>query len=235
MKQELTSKIMVDLIKVTKSFPPDVTALIDISITVDRGEMFFLVGSSGAGKTTLLKLICNVEIPTKGLVEVGGEDLSKLKPKQIQKLRQNIGVAYQGFKLLPERTVAQNIAIAMEVSYKRKAVIDNRIKDLLLRLDLEDKHTTRVGDLSRGEQQRVGIARSVANNPDLILADEPTGNLDAETTGRVMDLYRQCNNAGATVIIATHDESIYKDTPHRVMELRGGRKISLTSMDSFSS
>ncbi len=229
MKGEVTTRVMVDLIKVTKFFPPDVTALIDISVSIQRGEMFFLVGASGAGKTTLLKLICNVEEPSKGLVEVAGEDLSKLKPRQIQKLRQRIGVAYQGFKLLPERTVAQNIAIAMEVAYKRKAVIVNRIRDLLLRLDLEDKHDTRVRDLSRGEQQRVGIARSVANNPELILADEPTGNLDGETTGRVMELYRQCNQSGATVIIATHDESIYTHTTHRVMELRGGRKISLTT------
>ena len=173
---------IVELIKVSKSYPPDIKALIDISMTVITGEMFFLIGMSGAGKTTLLKLICNMETPSNGLIEVSGQNIHRLKGKSLARLRQKIGVAYQDFKLLTDRTVAENIAIAMEVSYKKPPVISKRVKDLLAQLQLSDKHDTITGELSRGEQQRVTLARAVANSPTLILVDEPTGNLDATTT-----------------------------------------------------
>ncbi len=224
-KQINNNEVMADLIKVTKTFPPDVHALTDISLTVNKGEIVFLTGRSGAGKTTLLKMLCRIEQPTKGLVEVAGYDLSKLSRGKIQGLRRKIGIAHQDFKLLPNRTVAQNIAIAMEVSYLSSAIIRKRTKKLLDQLDLADKFGTMAMELSRGEQQRVTIARAVANNPDLILADEPTGNLDSETTGRVMDLFKQCNSRGATIIIATHDELIYKNTEHQVMELSQGHQV----------
>lgn len=221
----INKEVIADLIKVTKTYPPNVHALTDISLTVKRGEIIFLTGKSGAGKTTLLKLLCRVEKPTKGLVEVAGHDLSKLSRGNIQKLRRTIGIAHQDFKLLPNRTVAQNIAIAMEVSYKRSAVIRKRTKELLDQLGLADKYNTLAMELSRGEQQRVTIARAVANDPDLILADEPTGNLDNETTGKVMELFNQCNNSGATIIIATHDEQIYANTKHRILELSSGHHV----------
>ncbi len=224
-KKKKASMIMADIIKVTKTYPPNVQALADISLTVNKGEIIFLTGKSGAGKTTLLKLLCRIETPTKGLVEVAGYDLSKISRGNIQKLRRNIGIAHQDFKLLPNRTVAQNIAISMEVSYKRAAFIRQRTKKLLDQLDLADKYDTMALELSRGEQQRVTIARAVANDPKLILADEPTGNLDSETTGRVMDLFRECNSKGATIIIATHDETIYKNTNHQVMELHQGYHV----------
>ncbi|MDH4317687.1 MAG: ATP-binding cassette domain-containing protein, partial [Desulfobulbaceae bacterium] len=158
-----------------------------------------------------------------------GHDLSKLSNTKMQKLRRNIGTAYQDFKLLPERTVAQNIAITMEVAYKRPIYIRRRIQKLLDLLGLKDKYNTLASELSRGEQQRVTIARAVANEPELILADEPTGNLDSETTGRVMELFRECNKKGATLIIATHDESIYRRTKHRVMELYQGKQLVFDS------
>ena len=224
-----TSDVMVDIIKVTKSYPPNVHALIDVSLSVNKGEIVFLTGMSGAGKTTLLRLLSRIERQTKGLVEVGGCDLSKLSRSKMQKLRRKIGTAYQDFKLLPERTVAQNIAITMEVAYKRPVHIRKRIKKLLDQLGLQDKYNTPALELSRGEQQRVTIARAVANEPDLILADEPTGNLDNETTGRVMELFRECNKKGATLIIATHDESIYRNTNHRVMELYQGKQMFFDS------
>ena len=216
---------MVDLIKVTKTYPPDVHALIDISLTVRKGEIVFLTGKSGAGKTTLLKLLCRIEKPTKGLVEVAEHDFSKISRAKVQQLRRKIGIAHQDFKLLPDRTVAQNIAIAMEVSYQRAKVIKKQTKKLLDLLGLADKYETPALELSRGEQQRVTIARAVANNPDLILADEPTGNLDSETTKMVMNLFNDCNRRGATIIIATHDELIYKNTEHKVMELSQGRHV----------
>ncbi len=218
-------KVMIDLIKVSKMYPPKVEALADISITVNKGEILFLTGMSGAGKTSLLRLLCRREKPTKGFVEVAGEDLSKLSSRKIQKMRQNIGIAHQDFKLLPNRTVAQNIAISMEVSYKTPVHIRRRTKKLLSQLGLSNKINTLAGELSRGEQQRVTIARAVANEPELILADEPTGNLDSETTGLVMDLFNECNQKGATIVIATHDESIYKNTSHRIIELSQGYMV----------
>jgi len=214
---------MIEMIKVSKTYHPDVKALIDVSLTVATGEMFFLIGMSGAGKTTLLKLLCNMETPTNGLIEIGGKDIHKMRGKNLARIRQKVGVAYQDFKLLTDRTVAENVAISMEVSYKKPQHIKKRVRDLLDRLALSDKHDTITGELSRGEQQRVALARAVANSPTLILVDEPTGNLDATTTERVMHLLTSCNNSGATVVIATHDHSIYDRTQHRIMELRQGR------------
>lgn len=214
---------MVELIKVSKSYPPDVVALSNISLSIETGEMFFIIGKSGAGKTTLLKLISNMEPPNSGLIEVAGHDLRKMKGRKLAKLRQRIGVAYQDFKLLLDRTASENIAISMEVSYKQPSQIQKRVKYLLEQLQLSDKHDTVTGELSRGEQQRVTLARAVANSPALLLVDEPTGNLDAETTARVMKLLIKANKAGATVIIATHDETIFRRSKKRIMELRSGK------------
>jgi len=219
---------MVDLVKVSKIYLPDIQALSDVSLSVNRGEIIFLIGKSGAGKSTLLRLLSRMEKPTKGVVEVDGNDLGRLPRGRLQKLRRTIGFAFQDFKLLPDRTVAQNIAIAMEVSYTRSSVIRMRTKKLLHRLGLADKYNTPAAELSRGEQQRVSIARAISNNPGLILADEPTGNLDSETTQMVMDLLKQYNERGATIIIATHDESIYRNTSHRIIELREGRIVNGT-------
>jgi len=218
---------MVELIKVSKHYHPNIQALSEVSISIRTGEMVFITGRSGAGKTTFLKLLCKMERPTKGLVEVDGTDITRLRGKHLAKLRQEIGVAYQDFKLLTDRTVAENIAISMEVSYRTPNEIRQRIKVLLEELDLTDKHNSMTGDLSRGEQQRVTLARAVANSPKLILVDEPTGNLDSATTGRVMNMLSDLNNAGATVLIATHDHTIYRDVDNRLLELRGGQMHQL--------
>ena len=229
-KQNSPSSVetMIELIKVSKTYSPDVIALQNISVSIDSGEMFFIIGMSGAGKTTLLKLLCSMELPTKGLIEIGGQAINQLKGHKLARLRQKIGVAYQDFKLLTDRTTAENIAISMEVSYKKPQIIRRRVKDLLDQLALSDKHDTITGELSRGEQQRVTLARAIANSPTMILVDEPTGNLDATTTERVMKLLTKCNKAGATIVIATHDDSIYRHTTHRVMELRKGEIYSLS-------
>lgn len=225
MDKRKNKKSIVELVRATKIYTPDVVALEDISLSISYGEMVFLTGMSGAGKTTLLKLICGMENPDKGLVEVAGKDLNRIKGNEIPRLRQQIGMAYQDFKLLPDRTVAQNIAMAMEVSYENIRTIKKRVIELLQKLRLEHKHDAFAGKLSRGEQQRVTVARAVANSPKLILADEPTGNLDSKTTRIVMDLFEQCNISGATLIIATHDESIYKRSANRVLELHSGRLV----------
>jgi cell division transport system ATP-binding protein len=215
--------VMIDLIKVSKTYPPDVQALTDISLTIRRGEIVFLTGMSGAGKTTLLRLISRMEKPSKGMLDVAGFDLAKLAPGKIHLLRRRIGMAYQDFKLLPERTVADNVAIAMEVVYTPRATIERRTRELLEQLALSHKYMSRTSELSRGEQQRVSIARAVANGPEIVLADEPTGNLDGETTARVMELFHQLNRSGTTLLIATHDTSLYHPERDRVIELRFGR------------
>jgi len=223
-----SADIMVELIKVSKRYPPDVAALNSISLTIPRGEMLFVIGMSGAGKTTLLKLMATMEAPSNGLVEIAGGAVHDLPSGKLARLRQRIGVAYQDFKLLLNRTAAENISISMEVSYKKTQYITKRVRMLLDQLDLADKHSMIAGELSRGEQQRVTLARAVANSPSLILVDEPTGNLDAITTERVMRLLGSSHKAGATIVVATHDESIYSDSGCRVMELYKGNLAGIS-------
>jgi len=213
---------IVDIVKATKVYPPDIVAVQNVSLAVGKGELIFLTGMSGAGKTTLLKMICCIEQPNKGVIEVAGHDLGKIKQSEIQKLRRQIGVVYQDFKILPKQTVAENIAIPMEVMYRSPKEIRKRIDELLETLRITHKRNIQTGKLSRGEQQRVAIARAAANKPPLILADEPTGNLDPEVSGYVMELFEQLNKAGSTIIIATHDESIYRKSRHRQIELQHG-------------
>lgn len=226
MTSEIDSPIdtaLIDIVKVTKTYPPDIMALDEVSLSVGHGEMVFLTGVSGAGKTTLLKLLCFLENPTMGLIEMDKKDISKLSGHDLQKMRQHIGVAYQDFKLLAKQTVYQNIALAMEVRYENPKVIKQRVMELLSQLGLPDKIHTPAGKLSRGEQQRVSIARACANKPPLILADEPTGNLDPASTELVMDLFKHLNEEGATIIIATHDQTIYQKSNHRMVNLENGK------------
>ncbi|WP_240910074.1 cell division ATP-binding protein FtsE [Desulfopila sp. IMCC35008] len=224
MKDQLpvTERPMIEMIKVSKKYPPDVLALDNVSMSVARGELLYIIGQSGAGKTTLLKLISSMEPPTNGLIEISGIPVEKVRGNKLARLRQKIGVAYQDFKLLNDRTAAENIAISMEVSYKKPNIIDKRVRTLLDQLGLNDKHDTITGELSRGEQQRVTLARAVANSPTMVLVDEPTGNLDAITTQRVISVLKNAHKSGATVIVATHDESIYRNTSHRIIELQRG-------------
>lgn len=214
---------MIDLARVSKTYPPDIHALADVSLRIRRGELVFLTGMSGAGKTTLLRMLCGIDSPDKGYIEIAGCDLSRISGAEMQQLRRRIGVAYQDFKLLPDKTVAQNIAYSMEVSYRSRQFIRSQTERLLAELHLTDKYDAVAGRLSRGEQQRVSIARAVANEPELILADEPTGNLDDETTDLVMQLFRRCNENGATLLIATHDHSIYNYPGSKVIKIENGR------------
>jgi len=216
---------IIEFIKVNKIYPPDVIALRDISFSVKAGEMIFLTGISGAGKTTLLKLICALEHPTKGLVEVDGQDLAKASHKELQHTRQKIGMAFQDFKLLPRLTVYQNIAMPMEVTYTPQKTIRDRINYLLDQLNLNGKGDIKPEKLSRGEQQRVALARAAANYPPILLADEPTGNLDLENSKRVLRLFNQLNRAGTTLIIATHDQLIFEDHINQTLELSQGQLL----------
>ena len=222
---ETPGRSVVEFIKVTKVYPPDVVALQEVSLSIMRGEMLFLTGRSGAGKTTMLKLMCNIEAPTNGVVEVVGRNLSRVRPAGIQKMRQKIGVAYQDFRLLPKRTTLENIAMAMEVTYQSRQTIRHRVEELLEILGIADKRDRLAGKLSRGEQQRVALARAAANRPPLLLADEPTGNLDAKATEQVATLFNTLNAEGSTIVVATHDESLYRGTNHRVLRLVHGTLI----------
>jgi len=225
MKIKQNKAAFVEFIKVNKIYPPDVIALRDVSFAVKPGEMIFLTGRSGAGKTTLLKLICALECPTKGLVEVAGHDLGKISQRELQLLRQKIGMAYQDFKLLPKLTVYQNIAMPMEVSFTPNKTIIDRINYLLDLLNLNGKKDIKTDKLSRGEQQRVALARAAANYPPLLLADEPTGNLDHENAKLVIKLFDQLNRAGTTLIIATHDHSLYENHQAQTLELSQGQLV----------
>jgi len=213
---------LVDIVKVTKVYSPDIVVIQNVSLSVAKGELLFLTGMSGAGKTTLLKLICAIEQSTKGVVEVGGRDLAKTDPAEIQQLRQEIGVVYQDFKLLPKMTAFQNIAMPMEVTYRGQSQINSRVDELLEILQMSNKRDIQTAKLSRGEQQRVAIARAAANAPALLLADEPTGNLDQESSSLVMDLFEQLNREGTTLVIASHDESLYRNSDYRRVKLAHG-------------
>ena len=221
---------IIEFIKVNKIYSPDVIALRNISFSVKAGETIFLTGMSGAGKTTLLKLICALEHPTKGMVEVAGQDLAKTSHKELQHTRQKIGMAFQDFKLLPRLTVYQNIAMPMEVIYTPKKTIKDRISYLLDQLNLNGKEDIKPEKLSRGEQQRVALARAAANYPSILLADEPTGNLDLENSKRVLKLFRQLNRAGTTLIIATHDQLVFANQPSQTLELTQGQLLLKDSM-----
>ena len=216
---------IVEFVKVAKIYPPDIVALNGITFSLKKGTMLFLTGMSGAGKTTLLKLICAIEQPTSGLVEVTNRDMAKIHPKVLQKIRRKIGVAYQDFKLLPKLTVYQNIAMAMEVNFASKRIIRDRIKYLLDALNIHDKIDAIPEKLSRGEQQRVAIARAAANSPPLLLADEPTGNLDPTHSELVIKLFEELNNTGTTLIIATHDKSLYAGSSHQILDLSQGELV----------
>lgn len=223
-KDANSDTLLVELIKVEKVYPPDVVALQDISLSIFEKEIVFLTGRSGAGKTTLLNLICCLEKPSSGLIKIRGRDISQLTTRGVQRMRQKIGVAWQDFKLLEGQTVAENIAMAMEVTYTPKETITQRITELLVSLELMDKRNKPIAELSRGEQQRVALARAAANAPALLLADEPTGNLDATTTELVLNLFRQINREkGTTIIIATHDAALYQEAECRVVDLCNGK------------
>ncbi len=223
MNDTYSSTPLIDIVKVSKVYPPNIMALDNISLAIGRGEMVFLTGASGAGKTTLLKMLCFLEYPTKGIIEQDKKDVSKLSATDLQLMRQQIGVAYQDFKLLPKHTVYQNIALAMEVRYENPVKIKKRVLKLLNELGLSDKVHTPTNKLSRGEQQRVCLARACANRPVLLLADEPTGNLDSDSTAKVMTLLNKLHDAGTTLLIATHDEKIYQNTDHRIINIENGK------------
>ena len=217
---------MIQLFHVTKEYPGDGPALQDVTLEIEKGEFVFLTGPSGAGKSTLLKLIFCDEPATSGQLLLFGKNVAKIKPAAVPFVRRNIGVVFQDFKLLPQRTVAENVALPLEVRALADKEIRRRVKTLLRSVGLEHRADKFPPSLSGGEQQRVAVARALAADPLLLLADEPTGNLDPDRTIEVMELLSGANARGTTVVVATHDRSLLERYKRRVVALDRGRLVS---------
>jgi len=209
--------------QVTKVYEPDVAALRDVTFGMDKGEFVFVVGASGSGKSTLIRLLLKELEPTVGRIIVGGRDLSRLKRSQIPQLRRNIGCVFQDFKLLPSRTAADNVAYALKVQGESRASIRQKVPDVMNMVGLAHKMSSFPDELSGGEQQRVSIARAVVNHPPLLVCDEPTGNLDPDTSVGIMQLLYRINRAGTTVVMVTHDRELVDKMRKRVIALDEGR------------
>ena len=210
---------------VTKTYKDTVIALDDCNLEIGKGEFVFLVGPTGSGKSTLLRLLLKEEEPTRGDIYVAGKNIGKLSAWKVPFLRRNVGTVFQDFKLLPDKTVFQNVAFALEVIGKAKHVIDQRVPEILEIVGLGGKLNNYPDELSGGEQQRVAIARAFVNRPLIMLADEPTGNLDPATSVEIMKLLDRINRIGTTVIMATHDNAIVDAMRRRVIELENGKVV----------
>jgi cell division transport system ATP-binding protein len=217
---------VIQLFHVTKEYPGDGPALQDVTLTVEKGEFVFLTGPSGAGKSTLLKLIFCAEPASSGQLLLFGRNVAKIAPRAVPFVRRNIGVVFQDFKLLPQRTVAENVALPLEVRGLADQEIRRKVRGLLRQVGLEHRAEKFPPSLSGGEQQRVAVVRALAADPALLLADEPTGNLDPERTLEVMDLLYGANARGTTVVVATHDRSLLERYKKRVVALERGRLVS---------
>ena len=200
-------------------------ALDAVNINIERGDFAFLVGASGSGKSSLLRLVLREEVANDGQVLVLGENLSRISARRVPQLRRRIGVVFQDFRLLPNKTVAQNVAFTLQVIGRSRAFIDTSVPDVLNLVGLSEKANRWPNELSGGEQQRVAVARALVNKPDVLLADEPTGNLDPDTSSEIMRLLDRINLAGTTVVMATHDRSIVDRMQKRVIELSGGKLV----------
>jgi cell division transport system ATP-binding protein len=216
---------MIRMENVTKVYKGGSAALESISLDIQKGEFVFLVGPSGSGKSTMLRLLTKEEEPTSGRIWVAGKEINSLSSWKVPYLRRNIGSVFQDFKLLPRKTVRENVAFALEVIGRPRAIVRTQVPQILELVGLRNKMDSYPDQLSGGEQQRVSIARAFVNRPLILLADEPTGNLDPKTSTGIMRLLDRINRTGTTVVMATHDQSIVDSMRRRVVELEGGRLV----------
>src|SRR5215831_6419910 len=219
------SAAMILFDQVTKTYEPNIPGLVDVSLQIDKGEFVFLVGPSGSGKSTFIKLLLKELDVTSGNLIVGGRSLPKLKRSKIPILRRNIGCVFQDFKLLPNRNVYQNVAYALQVQGKSRSEIRKKVPDIIGLVGLADKSDRFPDELSGGEQQRVSVARAFVNHPPLLIADEPTGNLDPETSIGIMQLLYRINQTGTTVLVVSHDRDTVDKMQRRVIGLEAGRLV----------
>lgn len=207
---------------VYKKYTNGVVASNGISVTIKSGEFVYVVGPSGAGKSTFIKMMYRETVPSSGEVVFDGIDIAKLKQKEVPKLRRRIGVVFQDFKLLPNLTVYENIAFALEVIEEKPEDIRRKVTEVLNLVGLKQKARMFPNELSGGEQQRVSIARSIVNQPEIVIADEPTGNLDPDTSWDIMEVFEKINARGTTIIMATHNKEVVNTIRHRVIAIEGG-------------
>ena len=208
---------------VSKVYEPNVEALKDVSFVIEKGEFVFVVGASGSGKSTLIRLLLKEIEPTDGRIMVGGRDLTRLKRSKVPQLRRNVGCVFQDFKLLPNRTASENVAYALKVQGESKQSIRRKVPEVLNLVGLAHKMNSLPNELSGGEQQRVSIARAFVNHPPLLICDEPTGNLDPDTSVGIMQLLYRINRSGTTILMVTHDREMVDKMRKRVIALEDGR------------
>lgn len=226
---------MIEFKNVTKQYDNKTIALSDVNISIEKGEFVFVVGSSGAGKSTFLKLMMREEVPTSGTITVDGVELNKMKKRHIPKFRRKLGVVFQDFRLIPNMTVFDNVAFAMRVIGTKEKKIRRRVPYLLSLMGLSDKSRNYPRELSGGEQQRVALARALANNAEIIIADEPTGNVDPQMSYEIVDLLMRLNEAGTTVILVTHEHFLVRCFDKRVIILQKGAVVSDGALEELES
>lgn len=215
-------RTMIIMKDVHKTYPNGVTAINGIDVQINSGEFVYIVGPSGAGKSTFIRLIYREEVPSKGEIIINSQNVNDLKDREIPYLRRQIGVVFQDFKLLPRLTVYENVAFALEVIEESPQNIRNRVMEVLDLVGLKNKARSIPDELSGGEQQRVSIARAIANRPKILIADEPTGNLDPDTSWSIMRILEEINDRGTTVIMATHSKEIVNTIKKRVIAIENG-------------
>ncbi len=213
---------MIEFKEVSVVYDKDIVGLDNVSFKIEEGEFVFLVGKTGAGKSSAIKLLTGEIKPTSGDVIVDGIVVNRLKRRKIPYLRRAQGVVFQDFRLLPNKTVYENVAFAMEITGKKKKDIQRKVPKILSLVGLSERANNYPNEISGGEQQRVSIARALVNSPSLIIADEPTGNLDVETSAEVMNLFEEINKMGTTIVMVTHSEKIVNDMQRRVIQLENG-------------
>jgi len=214
---------MIEMQDVYKKYPNGVQAMDGINIKIKTGEFVYVVGPSGAGKSTFIKMMYREEKPTSGSIVIDGVNLSKLKENKVPILRRNIGVVFQDFKLLPQLTVYENVAFALEVIEESPKNIKKRVMEVLDLVKLKHKARHLPNELSGGEQQRISIARSIVNKPKVMIADEPTGNLDPDTSWEIMSIFEEINEKGTTIVMATHNREIVNTIKKRVIAIENGK------------
>ncbi|ASS98213.1 MULTISPECIES: cell division ATP-binding protein FtsE [Geobacillus] len=216
---------MIEMQDVYKTYPNGVVALNGINVRIKQGEFVYVVGPSGAGKSTFIKMMYREEKPTSGTIMVNGVNLAKLKDSKVPLLRRHIGVVFQDFKLLPKLNVYENVAFALEVIEESPKAIRKKVMEVLDLVGLKHKIRSYPNELSGGEQQRVSIARSIVNSPKIVIADEPTGNLDPETSWGIVELFEKINDRGTTIVMATHNKEIVNATRRRVIAIENGKIV----------
>ena len=217
---------MIELKDVTKEYSKGISALNGINLKIEQGEFVFIVGDSGSGKSTLIKLIMKELEPTSGTIIVNGHNLGRMRHRKVPMYRRNIGVVFQDFRLLKDRNVYENVAFAQRVIGRPTKVIRKRVPEVLQEVGLAEKYKSFPDELSGGEQQRVALARALVNRPDILLADEPTGNLDPKTSEEIMKLLEQINEKGTTVLVVTHNKEIVNAMKKRVLTMHDGVIVS---------